>query len=153
MFSTPGLQRSLVQGIVSEPLCHGYLAPALCLLMLGSIYINISSFQERPLEKLCNISGSPHGALRKPLCGLGPKSFSVRQRQQSINWIWYGTDLRRFENDELICCHGIPVLKLVCARFCLKLLHPEAFSGTSGRDFVPTVWCPSSQAIHFFSDF
>ena len=55
-----------------------------------------------------------------------------------------------FENEKLICCHGIPVLKLVCARFCLKLLHPEAFSPTSGRDFVPIVWCPSSQAIQFF---
>ena len=43
--------------------------------------------------------------------------------------------MRRFENDELICCHGIPVLKLVCARFCFKLLHPEAFSGTSGLQY------------------
>ena len=78
-----------VQGVVSQPHCHGFLAPVLFLLVLGSIFINISLFQERPLEKLCNISGSPHGALRKPLCGLGPKSFSVRQRQLSINWIWH----------------------------------------------------------------
>ena len=42
MFSTPGLQRSLVQQTVSQPPCHGFLAPALCLLVLGSMLFHIS---------------------------------------------------------------------------------------------------------------
>ena len=77
-----GVCKSLLK--MCERIIPNRKAEVLC--CLGQCYF---IFQERPLEKLCNISGSPHGALRKPLCGLGPKSFSVRQRQLSINWIWH----------------------------------------------------------------